>query len=55
MCEEEPDCLSLDITSLDKSLLQRLESIATSQGKTLEYVIFDALLEYLAEKERKED
>ena len=52
MPSEEPDLASLDISSLDEALLQRLEQIAVAQGKTLAYVIFDALLEYLAAVER---
>ena len=37
-------------------MLRRLEHIAAAQGKTLEYLIFDALLEYLAvEEKRRED
>lgn len=46
---------SLDISFLDQSVLQRVEHIAVTQGKTLAYVIFDAILEYLAADERSED
>ena len=51
----EEDLASLDISFLDADTLQRLERIAAAQGKTLEYLIFDALLEYLAEEERRKE